>query len=159
MTCRFHFIIITVPWQCRRVLMMNIFRYQSFCPLGFNCINSLKIWLRFVCGSKTLKGVISFFYSWSPQRHSAWGGLFCMWERTRKSLSSSHFFLVFAINSATRSYCFVLYGFGLYLWIYLLNYLKLNVLSRIVSVQKMESVYRLNLLISLHCKSNDTAKI
>lgn len=42
------------------------------------------------------------------------------------------FFFVFAINSATQSYCFVLYVFGLYLWIYLLNYLKLNVLSRIV---------------------------
>lgn len=80
-------------------------------------------------------------------------------EKEQENHCQAHtFFFVFAINSATQSYCFVLYVFGLYLWIYFLNYLKLNVLSRIVSVQKMESVYRLNLLISLQCKSNDTAK-
>lgn len=38
--------------------MMSILRYQSSSLLGLNCINNWKLLLRFVCDSKTLKGVI-----------------------------------------------------------------------------------------------------
>lgn len=71
------------------------FQIPELLSSGIQQYKQSQIIATFCLWQQNSQGCLFFFYSSSAQIHSAWGGLFCMWERTRKSLSSSHFFFCF----------------------------------------------------------------